>query len=190
MPLLSKFLTQARLSRMKEYLGRKILDVGCGHGELLDYLPSSVERVVLVDKSFERQARVHERLSRQSFAGAFVIADIEQEKIPLPPASFDTVVMAALLEHLKFPAGALREIHRLLEPGGKLLLTTPTPLGGWVHKITSILGLTYREAAEEHEGFYGRQSLTFLLEQHGFEVRLFNPFLLGLNQFVIARKKE
>lgn len=175
---------------MREYLGRRILDVGCGQGELLDYLPSSTERIVLLDKSLLRRSKVNERLLDRALAGEFVVADVERGEIPLPSHYFDTVVMAALLEHLKFPAGALGEVHRLLIPGGRLLLTTPTPLGGWVHKMTSALGLTYREAAEEHEHFYGRENLTSILEQQGFNVQLFRSFLLGLNQFVVAHKSS
>ena len=190
MPLLSRFLTQARLAQVKEHLGCKILDLGCGYGELLGQLGSEVDSVVLVDRSPERQSRVEEQLAQQSVRGRFVRGDIEQGELDLTRASFDTVVMAALLEHLKFPGNALREIQRLLEPGGRLLLTTPTPLGGRIHKVTSFLGLTYREAAQEHEKFYGREVLISLLELHGFEVQLFTPFLFGLNQFVMARKKE
>ncbi len=190
MPLLSKFLTQARLTQVSEHVGRKILDIGCGYGELLEHLGSEVDSVVLVDRSPERQARVEEKLAKQAVRGRFVRGDIEQGNLALTRASFDTVVMAALLEHLKMPGNALREIQRLLEPGGRLLLTTPTPLGGWIHKISSYLGLTYREAAQEHERFYARTSLISLLEIHGFEVQLFKSFLFGLNQFVVARKKE
>jgi ubiquinone/menaquinone biosynthesis C-methylase UbiE len=189
MPLLSKFLTQARLAQVSGHMGRKILDIGCGYGELLEHLGPDVDSVVLVDRSPERQPRVEEKLAKQSVRGRFVQGDIEQGNFALTRASFDTVVMAALLEHLKLPGDALREIQRLLEPGGRLLLTTPTPLGGWIHKITSYLGLTYREAAKEHERFYGKRSLTSLLELHGFEVQVFKPFLFGLNQFVVARKK-
>ena len=190
MPLFSKFLTRARLAQVKKQLGRKVLDLGCGHGELLEHLAPGVDWVVLVDRSPERRARVEKKLSSQAVHGRFVLADIEQGKIDLPAASFDTVVMAALLEHLEKPEVALREILRLLEPGGKLLLTTPTPLGGWVHMVTSYLGLTYREAAEEHVIFYGKPRLISLLELHAFEVQLFKSFLFGLNQFVLARKKE
>ena len=190
MHLLSKFLTQARLAQVKKQLGREILDIGCGYGELLEQLGSDVESVVLVDRSLERQTKVKKKLSEHFVDGRFVVADIEQGEIALPSASFDTVVMAALLEHLKLPGNALHEIRRLLGPGGKLLLTTPTPLGDWIHKITSYLGLTYREAAEEHKKFYGKTNLRSLLECHGFEVQLYKPFLFGLNQFVVARKKE
>jgi ubiquinone/menaquinone biosynthesis C-methylase UbiE len=46
-------------------------------------------------------------------------------EIPLPDGSFDTVLMTELLEHLERPGAALAEAFRLLQPGGKLILTTP-----------------------------------------------------------------
>ena len=98
--------------------------------------------------------------------------------------------MAALLEHLKMPGDALREILRLLEPGGRLLLTTPTPLGGRIHKITSYLGFDLSRSCRRTREVLWEDEFNRLLEIHGFEVQVFKSFLFGLNQFVIARKKE
>jgi ubiquinone/menaquinone biosynthesis C-methylase UbiE len=98
------------------------------------------------------------------------------------------VVMAALLEHLKTPRAALGEAQRLLKPGGSLVLTTPTPLGGRLHAWGSHLGLTYREAADEHEGFFDHVGLKHLLNGVGFSCECYERFLLGMNQLVVARK--
>ena len=58
MPLFSKFLTQARLAQVREHLGRKILDIGCGYGELLEHLGPDVE--------FSRSGRPESRAPGQS----------------------------------------------------------------------------------------------------------------------------
>jgi ubiquinone/menaquinone biosynthesis C-methylase UbiE len=188
MPLLSRFLTHARLSRVAKHLNGKVLDAGCGYGELLDYLPAHIQSVTLLDRSPERLPRIQMRLSRRTVEGRFLQGDIAAGKIALPPASFDTVVMAALLEHLKIPGAALRETWRLLKPGGSLVLTTPTPLGGKFHAWGSHLGLTYREAADEHEGFFDYQGLKLLLNKEGFTCELYERFLFSMNQLVVARK--
>ncbi|MCI0423544.1 MAG: class I SAM-dependent methyltransferase [Acidobacteria bacterium] len=188
MPFLSRLLTHARLSRVQRYVGRTVLDVGCGYGELLDFLPAHVESVALLDRSSERLPRLQDRLSRGTISTKVLLGDIVREEIALPAASFDTVVMAALLEHLKSPGVALKQVYRLLQSDGRLVLTTPTPLGGKLHTLGSYFGLTYREAADEHERFYGQDALGRLLRENGFTIENYERFLLGLNQLVVARK--
>jgi len=190
MPLLSRFLTHARLSRVAEQLEGEVLDAGCGYGELLDYLPSHVQSLTLLDRSPERLPRLQARLARGTVKARFLLGDIAVGKIALPDASFDTVVMAALLEHLKIPGAALREARRLLKPGGSLVLTTPTPLGGKLHAWGSRLGLTYREAADEHESFFDYEGLNYLLNEEGLICEQYERFLLRMNQLVVARKPK
>src|SRR5215831_13872707 len=91
MPLFSKYLTHARLSRISQDLGREVLDLGCGYGELLDYLPSTVSRIVLVDRSPVRQEAVEKRIAGVSSSAAFLVADIDQDQLARDLAPFDTI---------------------------------------------------------------------------------------------------
>jgi ubiquinone/menaquinone biosynthesis C-methylase UbiE len=186
--MLSRFLTRARLVRVARHLSGKVLDVGCGYGELLEYLPASVQSVTLLDRCPERVPRLQARLSATAIEARLLLGDISEGEIALPADSFDSVVMAALLEHLRSPGEALRETRRLLKPGGSVVLTTPTPLGGRLHGWGSRLGLTYREAADEHEAFYDRQSLERMFSAQGFLFEHYERFLFGLNQLLLARK--
>jgi 2-polyprenyl-3-methyl-5-hydroxy-6-metoxy-1,4-benzoquinol methylase len=188
MPLLSRFLTHARLSRVAKHLEGEVLDAGCGYGELLDYLSPQVKSMTLLDRSPERLPRLQTRLAGRTVKVTFLLGDIAAGEIALAGACFDTVVMAALLEHLKIPGAALREARRLLKPGGSLVLTTPTPLGGRLHAWGSRLGLTHREAADEDEGFFDHEALKRLLNDEGFACELYQRFLLGMNQLAVARK--
>jgi 2-polyprenyl-3-methyl-5-hydroxy-6-metoxy-1,4-benzoquinol methylase len=185
-PLLSKYLTGARLSRISQHLGVQVLDLGCGYGELLDYLPSTVSRIVLLDRSSERLEAVERRIASKKLSATFLIAEIDRDDVNVDLAPFDTVVMAALLEHLRSPEIALKNLRRLMKSGATLVLTTPTPLGGKLHWIGSYLGLVYAEAAEEHVRFYNFSALELLLEGAGFRVDYYEKFLFGLNQLVVS----
>ena len=60
--------------------------------------------------------------------------NIETDEFPYPDATFDVVLFAELIEHLAInPVWALAEIHRVLTPDGRLILTTPmpSPWSGW-----------------------------------------------------------
>jgi ubiquinone/menaquinone biosynthesis C-methylase UbiE len=185
-PLLSKYLTRARLSRIGQHLSHEVLDLGCGYGELLDYLLPTVSRIVLLDRSSERQQAVERRIAGKKVSAAFVIAEIDRIDVNLDLAPFDTVVMSALLEHLKSPEIALKNLRRFMRSGATLVLTTPTPLGGKLHWLGSLAGLVYAEAAEEHVKFYNYTALKSLLEGSGFHILHYEKFLFGLNQFLIA----
>jgi SAM-dependent methyltransferase len=190
MPLLSKFLTRARLSRITRYLGRHILDAGCGYGELLDYLPAGVERIILLDRSPARQERLTSKLAHSKLQAEFWLVDLEQSGLHLNFAACDTVVMAALLEHLKYPDLVLKNIRPVMNADARLILTTPSPLGGKLHWLGSHLGLVYAEAAREHSRFYDFAALQLLLKRNGFLVRSYERFLFGLNQLVVAEKER
>jgi SAM-dependent methyltransferase len=89
----------------------RLLDVGCGgrpHESL--FLPY-VDRYVGVDTPASTFSRVD-------------VAAVASH-LPFPDETFDTVLCTEVLEHLSDPAVCLREMSRVLRPGGHLILTTP-----------------------------------------------------------------
>ena len=190
MPLLSNWLTHARLSRVSPHLRGVVLDIGCGHGELLDFLPPQVERVILVDRSPARRQKIDLRRLAARVPAEFVLLDVDQSTVDLRFDKVDTLVMAAILEHLKHPVAVLRQLKKTLKPNGRLIVTTPSPLGGKLHWVGSHLRLTYPEAAEEHEQFYGPEALDSLFDRCGYEIEHRESFIMGLNQLVVARPAQ
>ncbi len=102
--------------------GRDVLDVGCNHGYGTALIAEKARSVVGVDVSelaVETARLRHPGLMFQLVSGA---------ALPFPDASFDVVVFFQLIEHLDDPAVFLRDVARVLRPGGLAILTTPNRL--------------------------------------------------------------
>jgi ubiquinone/menaquinone biosynthesis C-methylase UbiE len=115
----------SRLEKMAARLdirpGDRVLDVGTGTGVFVPYLLQKIGdagRLVCLDFAEEmlRQARL------KGFTGNidYLCADIEDSR--LPDASFDAVVCYSVFPHFQDKPKALREINRLLRPGGRVFI--------------------------------------------------------------------
>lgn len=118
----------AVLGLLGNVAGRRILDVGCGSGQYAAELLGRGADVV----GFDGSAKLVE-LARQRVGGA---ADLRVHDLGGPldwlgDESVDDAVMALVLHHLEDPVPALREIHRVLRPDGRLVLSTVHPVADW-----------------------------------------------------------
>jgi SAM-dependent methyltransferase len=106
--------------------GLRVLDVGCGPGSITVGLAAAVApgEVVGVDADPERVARARARAA-QAGAGNVRVARADVHALPFPTASLDAALVHAVLEHLPDPAAALREVHRVLKPGGVVGARSP-----------------------------------------------------------------
>jgi len=106
--------------------GKRMLDVGCGTGvaELsLGALQLPQLRLFAVDIALER-VREARAASQDHFARArFTVGDARS--LPFASGWFDCAFCVAVLQHLKDPAGALREFARVTRPGGRVLTVEP-----------------------------------------------------------------
>jgi SAM-dependent methyltransferase len=82
-------------------------------------------------------------------------ASTEAPGLPLAPASVDIVIMSEIIEHLVDTDGALTEAHRVLVPGGHLLLSTPN-LAAWYNRVLLGLGVQPLFTEVSLRGIYGR----------------------------------
>lgn len=99
--------------------GLALLDLGCGPGTLTADLAERVApgEVVAVDAEAGILAAARAEAEARGLAGArFLAADAE--RLPLPDGSFDVVHAHQVLQHLRDPVRALREMRRVCRPGG------------------------------------------------------------------------
>lgn len=102
--------------------GSRILDIGCGTGELAAALAATGRRAVGADVSTQMLRRVPR--DRPDEAG-WVQLDPHWRSLPFRPGAFDAVVAASVLEYVAEPAAFLAESARVLRPEGVLVCTVP-----------------------------------------------------------------
>lgn len=134
-----------RLARVERAIGRavggaRVLDVGCGTGGFSVLAEEAGAEVWSVDASPEAATLAASRTA----CGRVVVATAES--LPLVSAGFDLVYCYSTLEHLGDAARAVREMVRVLRPGGLLYLHTPNRWGCFEghYKVFWIPGLPRR----------------------------------------------
>ena len=124
-----------RLMGFDEFAGASLLEIGCGMGsDLLQFARGGAlcTGIDLTPRSVE--------ITRHRFAlygnkGSFMLAD--GERLPFKSDSFDVVYSNGVLHHTPDTAGAIREVHRVLQPGGvaKVMLYHRQSLNYWVEIV-------------------------------------------------------
>lgn len=136
----------------------RLLDVGCGGGTLLNAARTNGWNAQGVDVS-ESVAEHVRGLGFNVFKG-------ELHEAGFPDSEFDVVTAAELVEHLFDPQSVLKEIQRILRPGGVLWTTTPHCRG----LSARLLGLKWRVVSPpEHLQLFSMTGLRTLLSNAGFK---------------------
>ncbi|MCF6353322.1 MAG: class I SAM-dependent methyltransferase [Cyclobacteriaceae bacterium] len=97
----------------------KLLEIGCGEGRGVELLAPKASSYTAVDKIEE----VVNSLSLKFPKASFIQANIPP--LPFEEDYFDSIVSFQVIEHIKNDAAYLKEIHRILKPGGKAYISTP-----------------------------------------------------------------
>ena len=139
----------------------KLLEIGSYLGIFLDRIRASGWDVTGLEP-----VAFPAKYSREKF-GLNIIQDI-LPNAKLPDASFDAVIMLHVIEHLPDPAGTMRQIRRIMKPGGVLVVETPR----FDSLMFKLLGRRERSLSncDGHIYFFTVPSLSRLLARNGFEV--------------------
>ena len=105
---------------------------------------------------------------------------------------FSVVTMLAVIEHLDPDGlvGLFSEIHRVLMPGGTLIITTPNAWTDPILKLMARLNLVSEEEINEHVFAYTLPLLGWYFGRGGFDLKKisFGTFEVGMNLWALARK--
>lgn len=140
--------------------GGKLLEVGCGSGDMLKLAIQAGFQVLGTDMSPHAIAQALQKIGNQ---GRVTCCGLEQ--IDEPPESFDVIVLADVIEHVRDPEFALRKLRSLLRPQGLLFLATPS-LDSWSARVMRHRWMDFKL---EHLTYFNRSNIQTLLLKCGFE---------------------
>ncbi|MGA7991764.1 MAG: methyltransferase domain-containing protein [Thermoanaerobaculia bacterium] len=180
--LLTRRVGAVRLAAALEHVppGVRVLDVGCGLTDLPARLPSYTG----CDRNPEILAEQRRRFPERDFYEW----DIGRGAAPAAlqaRAPFEGILLLAVLEHVAEPPTILSRLSSLLSPGGRLIATTPHPLGRLPLEAGAALRLLSPHARDEHETLLDRAALEGAGRAAGLSLVHYRRFLLGMNQIAV-----
>ncbi len=148
----SKLTSHLTEEYLRGYRGADLLDLGCGRGEFLHGFAELGFRATGFDRS---------RPEKPRFSEPVVVGDYEQGGLPFADGQFSVVFNKSVLEHVRDISPLLRECHRVLAPGGRLVSLVPDWKAQWRHFYDDWT----------HVRPFTLTGLCECIQSHGFEVK-------------------
>ncbi|MFM7737318.1 MAG: methyltransferase domain-containing protein [Alphaproteobacteria bacterium] len=159
--------------------GSRLLDVGCGAGRHVRAtrrlrgvtgvgVDLGREEVSATSRSLhELDALPEEAGGTVDGAAPWLVARASGYELPFASESFDCVIVSEVLEHLHDDARALREVSRVLKPGGVLAVSVPRT---WPEAVCWALSKRYRNTPGGHLRIYRRSEIASLVRRAGYRI--------------------
>lgn len=144
----------------------KLLEIGCAYGYFLAEAQSMFETF-----GFELCS---EAVANCRARGLNVACGAANDELLTAHGPFNVAVMLDVIEHLETPGSMLQMLHRHLQPGGRLIIST----GDWGSLLAKVTGRNWRlMTPPQHLYFFTQTAITRMLEHAGFRVLQFShPF--------------
>jgi ubiquinone/menaquinone biosynthesis C-methylase UbiE len=119
----------------------RVIEIGAGTGANLELYPEGVERLVLTEPEEPMAKRLEHKVT--AAARPAEVVRVPAERLPFEDGTFDVAVTTLALCTVEDPLAALRELRRVLEPGGRLLFlehvrSDSTRVARWQDRIQPI----------------------------------------------------
>lgn len=160
----------------------RVCDIGCGVDAL--FLDGCAGRTRL------RVGLDYQAIVARPQGAVLVRGDVAR-CLPFRDGSFDHVTLLAVIEHLREPELVLREAHRILVPGGSVILTWPAAAVDAMLAVLRRVGVVSPEMeADQHQPRRPFAEWSRLLKGIGFASVHHHTFELGLNHLMVAVRPE
>ena len=142
--------------------GLDLVDVGCAHADFEAFVRPSLRSYTGIEPSKALLPK------DRSEGKAFRLKRGQAEKLPLPKASADALLLKEVLDHCYDPAKVLAEAARVLRPGGWVLITL-TNDHAWYKRLFPGWAQRIKAGQDDHLNFFDPVWVKRLLEEAGFE---------------------
>jgi SAM-dependent methyltransferase len=147
----------------------RLLDWGCGFGQMTDLLRGRALDVDAFDYRPAEQGSGLKQLAKYPGITAYIETE-DPVALPYEDDRFDAVLSCGVLEHVGDPDGSLREIRRILRPGGTFYVYKLPNRRSYLEAVAKRMGLYYHGAWPD-DRVYDLPGARALLERGGFRVR-------------------
>ena len=127
--------TKVSFKIIKNIRPKKVLDIGCGDGEIGTEIKKITNGKVFGIDVSDKATKIANKKGIKSY-----VCDISSERTKFKKNFFDLIYYGQTIEHVADPDFSLEEIKRILKPNHPLIVTTPN-LASWLNRILLLFGI-------------------------------------------------